>query len=430
MTADPLFTRSYYAATAAPLPPMAGALTGDGTADLVVIGAGFTGLATALRAAEQGMRVILLEAETPGHGASGRNGGQLIPGLRWDARTLLKDLGRDRGKALFDLSLEARDRVMARIAGHAIACDLKPGHATMAWNADHYADLAEEAECLSRDMGYDAITMVAPERGRDVVDSPLYHGGMIDHKGGHFHPLNYAIGMAHACVAAGVTIHPHSRVTGYSEDGDGVTVTTATGHVRAPRAVLAVDTGMAALDRRLGGFAMPIINYNIATVPLGEDRARSLIPQDMAIADTRFVLNYFRLSADHRLIFGGGEKYLPTPPRSIDAFVRKHLAAVFPQIADIPFEYAWGGPVGVSMNRLPHIGHSDGGRVWFAHGFSGHGALLTTLAGEAIADAMAGEARAYDLFASLPARAFPGGTLLRWPLHVAGMLFYALRDRL
>jgi gamma-glutamylputrescine oxidase len=428
-TGDPLFDQSYYRATATAAPQYE-ALWGDHYADLVVIGAGYTGLSAALRAAELGMKVIVLEEYFPGFGASGRNGGQLIPGLRWDARTLIKSFGKERGKAIFEMSLDARDRVMARIAHHDIACDLKPGHATMAWNPAHFHDLADEAECLARDMDYDDVELISSDAGRRVVNSALYHGGMVDKQGGHFHPLNYALGLAQAATDAGVKIFANKRVIGVTEQKDKVWACVEGGNVFAKQAMLATDTKTASVSRKLGGYAMPILNYNVATQPLGEDRARSLIPSDMAIADTRFVLNYFRLSADNCLIFGGGEKYLPSMPASVDDFVRKHMLQVFPDLTDVNIDYRWGGAVGVSRNRLPHVGRTDGRKIWFAHGFSGHGALLTTLAGEAVAEAIAGESHAYALLSNLPSKPFPGGTLLRWPLHVAGMLYYAMRDRL
>lgn len=429
LTSDRLFEQSYYKATANQLPKMR-KLWNNHDADLVVIGAGYTGLATALKAAENGMKVIVLERQFPGFGASGRNGGQLIPGLRWDARTLVAKLGLERAKAIFEMSLNAQERVIGRISEHGIDCDLRTGHATMAWNQDHFRDLAEEAECLSKNMGYHDIDLFERDEGRQLVSSNVYHGGLVDRRGGHFHPLNYAIGLAQAAMRAGVKIYCDKNVVGVVERKNDVQACVEGGNVFAKNAMLAVDTRISSLNRRLGGYAMPILNYNIATEPLGEARASALIPSGMAIADTRFVLNYFRLSADNRLIFGGGEKYLPSRPSNIDEFVRKHMLQVFPQLGDVKIDYRWGGPVGVSLNRLPHIGRTDGGRVWFAHGFSGHGALMTTLAGEAIADAIAGQSDAYQLLAELPSKRFPGGTFLRWPLHVAGMLYYAMRDRL
>lgn len=425
--ADPLFDNGYYAATANPLLAMV-PLAGDVEADICVVGAGYTGLSSALRAAEHGARVIVLESATPGHGASGRNGGQLIPGLRWDARTLLRTLGKERGKALFDLAVSARGRVHDRIVRHAIACDLRDGHVQLAWKPAHYRDMVEEAECLAIEMGYDASRLVPPDAIHEHVASDRYHGGLYDALGGHFHPLNYAIGLAHAAHEAGVVIHPHSPALRLEPDQAGVTVTSRSGRVSARDVVLACDTGMASVDRRLARFAMPIINYNIATAPLGEERARALMPGNAAASDSRFVLNYFRLSADHRLIFGGGEKYTPRVPADIAAFVRPFMQTVFPQLGDVAIDYHWGGAVGVSRSRLPHLGRD--GAVWFAHGFSGHGALLTTLAGELIADRIAGIDNGFDQFARLPSKPFPGGERLRGPLHVLGMLWYALRDRL
>ena len=425
--ADPLFEHGYYAATAHAMPDMV-PLTGDAACDLCVVGAGWTGLSAALRAAEHGLKVIVLEAALPGHGASGRNGGQLIPGLRWDARMLLARLGEERGRALFELAVSARDRVQNRIRRHGIDCDLKTGHIQLAWKPSHYRDFEAEAECLDR-LGYAGHRLVPRRDIGEHVASDRYHGGLYDVLGGHFHPLNHAIGMAHAAVAAGAIIHPLSAVTTIDRRADGVVLTTAKGRVSAREVVLAADTGMASVNRQLARHAMPIMNYNIATEPLGETRAAGLMPSDAAASDSRFVLNYFRLSADRRLIFGGGEKYTHAPPADIVGFVRRHMLTVFPQLGDVAISHHWGGAVGVSRSRLPHIGREDG--LWFAHGFSGHGALLTTLAGELIADRIAGQNGSdLDQFATLAARPFPGGAMLRAPLHILGMLWYALRDRL
>jgi len=425
--ADPLFDNSYYAATAHPMPATP-PLHGRIDSDLCIVGGGFTGLSAALRAAEHGLRVVVLEKETPGHGASGRNGGQLIPGLRWDARTLVATLGRERGKALFELAVSARDRVHDRIRRHGIACDLVSGHVQLAWKPLHYKDMADEAACLTDIMDYKGHRLIAPDAIADHVASDCYHGGLFSSLGGHFHPYNYAIGLARAVTESGVTIHGHGAVSAVHRDGNRTIVATQHGQVRAREVILACDTGMASVDRKLARFAMPILNYNIATAPLGAERAAALMPSNAAASDSRFVLNYFRLSADHRLIFGGGEKYTPRVPADIAGFVRPYLETVFPQLRDVAIDYQWGGAVGVSRSRLPHLGRK--GSVWFAHGFSGHGALLTTLAGELIADRIAGIDKGFDQFASLPAKPFPGGALLRGPLHVLGMLWYAMRDRL
>jgi gamma-glutamylputrescine oxidase len=417
---------SYYAATANPFPRQP-ALGGDRRTDVVVVGGGYTGLSAALTAAEAGFSVILLEAERVGCGASGRNGGQMIPGLRWHARDLVERFGVAHARRLFDTALVARDRVGDRIARHAIACDLRGGHFTAACKPAHLEAMRRERDCLATMMDYADAAIVESGETTAMVASPRYHGGLYDRRGGHLHPLNYALGLAAAAVAAGVTIHDSTPACHVDHRGP-VVVTTPSGTVTARHGVLACDSFMASVDPAIARMTMPVANYNVATAPLAPDEARALIPSDAAVADSRFVLNYFRLSADRRLIFGGGERYTPRPPRDIAAFVRPHLERVFPQLEGIAVDYAWGGLVGVTLNRLPDFGRV--GESFYAHGYSGQGVLLATLAGELIVEAMRGTAERFDLFASLPKRAFPGGRLLRHPLYVAGMLWYALKDRL
>ncbi len=420
--ADPL-NHSYYAATAN-LAPAAEAAKGDLACDIVVIGGGFTGLSAALACAEKGFDVVLLEAETIGFGASGRNGGQLIPGLRWSMREIETEFGRDRAKAIFELAYGARDRVWSRIARHNIHCDLKSGHLEAAVKPAHFDAMRTEADWLARHYGYETQCISPADLGQHIR-ADGYYGGVYDPKGGHFHPLNYALGLADAARKAGVRIHEHTPARRISQKA-GVEVETAMARVQARHAILATDAWMADLSPALGRYTIPIMNYNIATEPLAD--ADALLPSDAAVADSRFVLNYFRLSADKRLIFGGGEAYVARPPRDIDRFVQRHLAGVFPQAARAPIAYRWGGVVAVSMNRLPHIGRQ--GDVFYAHGFSGHGALITTLAGEVMAEAVAGTAAQFDILSSLPSRPFPGGRWLRRPLATLGLLWYALRDRL
>lgn len=420
---DPL-ANSYYAATATAWSRQP-QLVGPHRADVVVVGGGFTGLSAALACAEKGLSVILLEAETVGFGASGRNGGQLIPGLRWGIRDIGAAFGRERAKAIFDMAWSAGDRVRGRIAKHQIVCDLKPGHLEAACKSAHFEDMQREAEVLARDFGWNSIRVIAPGGMAEHINGGSYCGGLYDANGGHFHPLNYALGLGGAALAASVRIFEQSPVVCLST-ASGVEATTALGSVAASHAVLAVDAWTGEVAPATGRFTVPIMNYNIATAPLRD--ADELLPSDAAVADSRFVLNYFRLSADKRMIFGGGERYRQTPPADIAAFVRPHMAAVFPSLAAIPIDYAWGGAVAVTMNRLPHIGRD--GNVYFAHGFSGHGALMTTLAGEILAEALVGTAERFDVFANLPSRPFPGGRLLARPLATLGLLWYALRDRL
>ena len=417
---------SYYAATANSFPAQP-SLKGEMQADVVVIGGGFSGLSAALHTAEAGFSVVLLEGKRIGWGASGRNGGQLIPGMRWGIGDLVDTFGEDHAARLVRLANEAVGMVRGRIKRHAIACDLREGHFHAAAKPSHMDDMRREVELLHRLTGWDSARVV--ERGElgDQVASPLYHGGTFDSAGGHFHPLNYALGLAQAAIDAGVRIFEASPVTRLRH-GAPVVATTAQGTVTARYGMLACDAFMGDLEPSLGRWTMPVANYNVATAPLGEEQARVLIPTGAAVSDSKFVLNYYRMSVDHRLIFGGGEKYTPRPPADIAGFVRPYLEQVFPQLAGVAIDHAWGGLVGVTFNRLPHFGRI--GDTFYAHGYSGHGALLTTLAGSLIAEAMQGTAERFDLFADLPGMPFPGGPLLRHPLYVAGMLWYALRDRL
>ncbi|WP_188236911.1 NAD(P)/FAD-dependent oxidoreductase [Sphingopyxis sp. LK2115] len=419
---DPL-NRSYYLATAHQWRPRAD-FEGALECDVAVIGGGFTGLSAALACAERGFSTILIERERIGFGASGRNGGQLIPGLRWTASEIEAQFGRERADALFDLCWR-NNRVKVRIAKHGIDCDLKTGHLEAAWTPSDFDAMRREAEHLATRFGYQSEAVTKAEMPAHIA-SPLYHGGVYDACAGHFHPLNYAIGLAKAAEAAGVRILEGRRATSIATGNPGKLFLGEEAEVKAHYFINATDSWIGDLEPDLGRYTIPIMNYNIATAPLAS--ADALLPSDAAVADSRFVLNYFRLSADKRLVFGGGERYSQTPPRDIAAFVRPFMAEVFPQIADAKIDYGWGGAVAVTMNRLPHIGRR--GNMFFAHGFSGHGALVTTLAGELIAEAMAGTAERFDVLADLPARPFPGGKWLRRPLATLGLIYYALKDRI
>lgn len=420
---DPL-NNSYYAATAHDRRPR-GDIEGEYACDVAVIGGGFTGLSAALACAERGFSVILIEREHVGFGASGRNGGQLIPGLRWSASELEEEFGRVRADALFDLCWRD-NRVKARIEKHGIDCDLKTGHLEAAWTPGDFDAMRREADYLAARFDYRTDSVAKADMGGHIA-SPLYHGGIYDPQGGHFHPLNYAIGLAKAAEIAGVRILENERVKVLDASSkDAVELIAERSIIGARYVIDATDSWIGDIEPDLGRYTVPIMNYNIATAPLAN--ADALLPTDAAVADSRFVLNYFRLSADKRLIFGGGERYSQTPPRDIAAFVRPFMAEVFPQIADAKIDYGWGGAVAVTMNRLPHIGRR--GNVFFAHGFSGHGALITTTAGELIAEALAGTAERFDVLANLPSRPFPGGKWLRRPLATLGLLYYAMKDKL
>lgn len=417
--------RSYYVATANPF-DRAPKLEGEASADIVVVGGGYTGLHTALNAAERGYSVILLEAGRIGWGASGRNGGQMIPGWRKGAVDLIARYGRDEARRLFELALDARALTLERITRHAIDCSAHVnGHLTLAAKASDIAWMRGEAEALAREMDYPHARVLSREEARAKVAADGFHGGLLDECGGHLHPLNYALGLGQAARAAGVRLYEDSRVLSLDAER-GVVAHTQSGAVRARFGVLACDALLDGLEPRIAGRIMPVANYIAATEPLAN--ADEIIADRLAVSDSRFVVNYFRMSEDGRLLFGGGERYTPDPPGDIEAFVRKQMRKVFPEMEGASIDYAWGGLVSITMTRMPHIGrHGD---LFFAHGYSGQGVLLPALVGKALAEAMSGTAERFDILAGLAPPEFPGAAGLRTPLYVLGMLWYALRDRL
>ncbi|MEP2830699.1 FAD-binding oxidoreductase [Parvibaculum sp.] len=417
---------SYYAATANNDAPVT-QLAGDEEADVCIVGAGYTGLSAALHLAERGYSVAVLEAERIGWGASGRNGGQLGVGQRKDQRALEETLGKEWAHRLWDLGLESNALVKDLIARHKIDCDLKPGLLHAGWKAGDAEWLKEEVGHFADEYGYTAMRYVPREEIREMVATDRYHGGILEEAGAHLHPLNYAIGLARAAREKGVRIYEQSRVTEVTQT-DPATLRTAGGSVRAKHVVLACNGYLGKLEPRVAGTIMPINNFIIATEPLGA-RARELIRDDLCVQDTKFVIDYYRLSADGRLLFGGGESYSPKFPDDIASFVRKPMLRVFPQLKDVRIDYAWGGTLAITLTRMPNFGRLAP-NVIFAHGYSGQGINIATLGGKLIAEAVAGQAERFDVMAKLKTPKFPGGTLLRYPGLVAGMIFYALKDRL
>ncbi len=416
---------SYYVATANAMPAHP-RLEGSLRADVLIVGGGYTGLSALLHLAERGYDAVLLEAARVGAGASGRNGGQLSSGQRVDQLTLERLVGNERAQALWRLAEDAKALVKARIARHAIACDLKPGILDAAHKPAHALELEREAEHLGARYGYPHARYVARAEMAAMLGTARYFGGLLDRDGGHLHPLNYALGLARAALAAGGRIFEHSRVVRIAA---GPSAATSQGEVRARHLVLAMNGHLGRLVPRLAGRIMPINNFMLATAPLGEAFARALIRDDVAVADTKHVIDYFRLSADRRLLFGGGETYTRRFPADLAGFVRRYMLRVFPQLAEIPIDYAWGGTLAITRTRLPQFARLAPD-VFVAHGYSGQGVALATLAGQLIAEAVCGTAERFDVMASLPTPPFPGGTLLRFPALVLGMLYYSLRDRL
>ena len=384
------------------------ALQGEEQADVCVIGGGYTGLSTALHLRKKGYDVVLLEAERIGWGASGRNGGHVGTGQRADQASIEKWLGSDAAKGLWQLSLEAVQKVCDLIDTHQIDCELGTGNLHLAAKAGHAEDLREEMEHLSSRYGYEKLTYLESEGVAERTSAQGFHGGLLDDGCKHLHPLKYAVGLARAAAEAGVRIYEGTRGVPAS-DGRSGDVRTEHGCVRAKHVVLGCNAYLGKLIPRLAGNIMPINNFVIAT--------------------SLFVINYWKLSEDGRMIFGGGENYSSRFPRDIKAFVRPHMLNIYPELAETEIEYGWGGAVGITLNRMPDFGRI-GERLWYAQGFSGHGVPTATMAGHLLAEAIDGDTSGFDLMASVPTHRFPGGTLLRWPGLVAGMLFYSLRDKI
>lgn len=417
---------SWYAATAAPLARFA-PLKGEVQADVCVVGGGYTGLSAALHLAQAGRKVVLLEAQRVGFGASGRNGGQLGTGQRVEQDALEHMMGADAARRMWALGLDAVALVKALITEHDIDCHLKPG---VAWTASDKADLTHlhrYAAFLQDRYGYERIETLDHAALQSVCPSPDYLGGILDMGAGHLHPLNFALGLARAAVAAGVQIHEGSAVHHINE-GPRVKVQTDAGHVMAGHVILGCNGYLGGLNRKVAARVMPINNFVVATEPLG-DRADAVLPRDVAVADSRFVVNYFRLSHDGRLLFGGGESYGYRFPADIAAKVRKPMSVIFPQLKDVRIDYAWGGTLGITMKRLPYLARLSG-NILSASGYSGHGVGTATHAGYLMARAVQGDSDGFDTMSAIPTLPFPGGAALRNPLLVLAMSWYAMRDRL
>ncbi len=403
------------------------ALEGDIRADVCVIGGGYTGLSSAIHLAERGYRVVLLEAERLGWGASGRNGGQCSVGQRKSQDDLETLYGKEEARRLWDLSVEAVATVRELIERFGIDCDLRRGCLQAALKQSDAEWYRQHAEHMQSEYGFEMRFLDGPDleyfSGTDV-----FCGGLLEYASVHLHPLNYALGLAAAAQGMGVSIFEHSRVTDYDRSRP-TRVRTGRGSVRADYIVLACNGYLGRLEPRVAGRIMPLNNFIIATEPLSSEEQRQLNPEDLCGFDAKFVVNYWKLSADGRMLFGGGENYTRRFPSDIRSFVRKRMLRIYPQLEHARIDYGWGGTLAVTMNRMPCFGRLEPD-IFHALGFSGHGVQIATLAGKLIAEAVAGTAERFDVMARIPSPKFPGGTLLRWPGLVLGMSYHALRDRI
>jgi len=426
MTAQTL-PQGYYAASAEAAPERL-ALIGTVTTDVCVIGGGYTGLSAALHLAKAGVKTVLLEAETIGFAASGRNGGQIHTGHRKDQAELEIWLGKDHARALWDLCEEAKATIRALVHDHAIDCALKDGLVIAAHDEAAARALAEDTEHLASVYDYGLARMMDRAETAQQLGTTIYPAARFDSGGGHLHPLDYARGIAAAAEGAGAVLHEHSRVIAFDEDRAAVSIRTADGIVVANRVLLATDAFSGEIAPQLAKYIGHVESFIAATAPLSEEQYHAVLPCDAAVADTRHVLDYYRKSADRRMLFAGRESYWSIPS-DIAALVRPRMLHVYPALAGVPIEYAWSGTVGITRTRMPHFGRlSD--RVLFAHGYSGQGVALATLGGKLLAEAAMGNTERFDVFARVPALPFPGGALLRKPLVSAALMWFKLVDSL
>lgn len=417
---------SYYAASANPAPPRP-ALEGERRVEVCVVGAGFTGLSAAIELAERGHQVVVLEAAKVGWGASGRNGGQIVNGLNASLATIEGRYGRATADFVATVVQEGGRIIRDRVARHGIACDLKDGNLFTAFTAQQMREL-EAKQALWRSHGIDNFELLDAAGVRRHVASEAYAGGMLDRTGGHFHPLNLALGEAAALEALGGVIHEASPVVRVEDVAGRPVVRTARGVVRPEALILAGNAYLGAAVPEIADRVMPFSTQIMATEPLGE-RGRALLPTDVCVEDVRYVLDYYRLSADGRLLWGGGTVYGGTDPADIRAKLTPNLERIFPSLRGVRIDHAWSGNCAISFSRVPQMGRL-GTRTYFAQGYSGHGVVGSHLFGRILGEAVDGDRGRFDTFAAVPWIPFPGGRRFAVPYSVLGSWWYGLRDRL
>lgn len=395
--------------------------------DICVVGAGFTGMSVALELACKGYDVVVLESERVGWGASGRNGGQLINGYSRPLDVIGRRYGPDAERALGAMALEGSRIIRERVAEYEINCDLVDGNLVLAFNRRQLRHLEQEVAVWHRH-GHVDIDMVDASRVTNMIASDRYVGGTLDRQGGHFHPLNYVLGEARAFESLGGRIFERSRALHIDGEGASPSVRTARGSVTAAKILLCGNAYLSPTVPQLSARVMPVSSQIIATEPLG-DLAEALLPQNFCVEDSNYMLDYFRRTADGRLLYGGGSVYGGSDPASIEGKIRPHMVKIFPQLRDVRVDYAWSGLFALTLTRIPQIGRLTPD-IYFSHGDSGHGVTTTQLLGRLLAEGVAGQLERFDAFADLPYFSFPGGQHLRIPLTVLGSWYYMFRDRL
>jgi len=419
-------TGSYYAASAHPQ-PLRPALVGDQQFDVCVVGAGFSGLSTALHLAEKGYHVAVVEGARIGWGASGRNGGQVVNGLNASLQTIKKRYGQDTANFVAGLVMEGGDIIRERVATYDIDCDLKPTNVFAAFTPAHVREL-EDRLALWQSHGITTQEMLDRDAIRGLVDTDAYAGGMIDHAGGHMHPLNLALGEAAAFEQKGGTIFEMSMVRHVDTDSPQPVVKTDAGSITCKSLVLCGNAYLGHVVPALTNRVMPVSTQILATEPLDPALAARLLPTDTCVEDVRYILDYYRLSADKRMLFGGGTVYGGAEPADIEAKLRHNMAKIFPALANVKVDYAWSGNFALSFSRVPQLGRLNE-NTYFAHGYSGHGVTGSHTFGRILSEAIDGDLTRFDVFAKVPWLPFPGGRMFRVPYSVVGSWYYGFKDR-
>lgn len=416
---------TYYAATArkAPLRP---ALEGVKQVDVCVIGGGYTGLSTALHCAERGLSVVVLEGRRIGWGASGLNGGQVVPGWNRTTRGLIQQFGEAQARTLFAMAEAAVEGLWERVERHNISCDAQRGHLMVASTPSDMHMLEAEAEARRNIMGYDHSRLVDREAANRLSGGHDFHGGLLDSRGGHVHPLNLALGLAVAAELSGARLHENSRVVRLRPSAARMLVETRRGKVLARNVVLACGAQSGELLEPVKRRTSALTAFAAATAPLSAEETATLVKDGLAVCDTRMSVNYFHMSPDNRLLFGGGERFRLDPDESPEVVVRPRLEAVFHQLTGVAIDYAWSGLVSLTSSRMPAIGQV--GPVFYADGYSGQGVALANFMGKVLMEAITGDRTRFDLLSHLPNLAVPGGRWLRMPIFAAIGALAALRE--
>ena len=419
-------TSSYYAATRKPETDYP-QLEGEQHCDVAVVGAGFTGVSAALYLAERGYDVALIEANRIGWGASGRNGGQLIGGFV-DADKIGRRFGAEAADMARQMGFESRDILVQRVEKYSIDCDLKMGFLDVALRDSDMRDFSGYLAEKKRANYAHEMRIVLQDEMSDYLATDCYIGGLADYGNGHLHPLNLCIGEARAAHELGTTVFEQSRVTRI-QHGARPLVETESGRVIASKVVLAGNAYLGDTEPQIRHKIIPAGSYMIATEPLPESLVKELLPADWAYCEQTVGLNYFRLSPDKRMLFGGLCNYSGRDPKSITASLQPKMLKIFPQLRDLRIEFEWGGTIAISINRIPQFGRIEG-NTYYAQGYSGHGVAPTHLAGKMLADAVAGDSEQFDVFSRVRHVSLPGGKWFANPALAFGMLYYRLKELL